>query len=102
MSAHTQIGLLAFFPLGLERLRRFITVDDERDPIFEPQDSANAIEVVGATAVWPAPVLATTKTPRKGTEKKNVTENGDAAQTYIDTVALRDIHLDVQRGAYLS
>jgi hypothetical protein len=87
---------------GLERLRRFLTVDDERDPIFEPKDSANTIEVVGATAVWPAPVLATTKTHKRGTEKKNVTENGDAAQTYVDTVALRDIHLYVRRGVYLS
>lgn len=58
--------------IGMERLRRFLLIEDQRDPIETTKDQDNAVELENVVAVWPAVTLAG-KAFNNGPGKKNTT-----------------------------
>ncbi len=53
--------------MGLERLRKFLIIDDDRDPVPPTADPAHAIELENVVAVWP--VVSSANKAHQGQEK---------------------------------
>lgn len=90
----------------MERLRRFLMIDDARDEIGLPLDSNNAIELDHVHAVWPLVQGGTaSKTPSQPSATSSGTTANDHAKTLTSAgpsqssvVALNNVHFSMAKG----
>lgn len=85
----------------MDRLKRFLVMDDVRDKIGTPLVSTNAIEFDHVNAIWPAVVSAKST----AAQNKKTNANGAAAATLAPsgpsttaTPAVRDVDFTVAKG----